>query len=390
MEALLIQAHERLDYVSLDEIGKAALGRAMNMIRFFIYQDPLLVSTNREERLKQAVYLDSRDIFQYLGEAYQLDYAVACYYRANSIDDILACHEQFRGINAKFWVAECDKDLAPLFPQEDEKAAIYAQENLDIRLEIGDLDGQAYALVILGEVEWAQGHIERYASLTQKGIDCFQNIGNQHFVAYIHRRIVGFHNIFGDFQEANRHTEAMETIALELNDPWSLFSVPICRAMIAMNTGQYDQAIQYGQAAIEAGQRFPIEVKTTLFFILFRTYLLRGELSQALTYLKIFFTQEYFWKDLHSSYFTVINLALWSARNSRLRKAATWLGVLDQLIEKNPWFFHHFSPSDRKEMEQTRSTAHTGLGQETFQAACEVGRAMTVEQVIQMAQDMLS
>ncbi len=384
LQTLLTRARDQLDFPALNEDGKAVLGRALNMLLHFRKRGPAS-APEWSEQLEKAIYLDSREIFQALGEAYQLDYAIACYYHAQSLEDYLACRERFLAVHDPFWTAECANALSECFKPEEVEAVSYTEENLALRKQIGDLEGQGEALFELGFLALSRGNEKQSIYITLEALDCFEKAGNRWKMAVIHIGFSGFYIQLGNVQEAVRHVNLLEAIVRELNDPRPLIMVQVHRAGIACLEKKFDQAIRYCQKALELSKEYPPEENRIIFYYLFLAHLSHGNLVQAGVYLNVFFTEELFRTQWDIGIHVIQDLGLLSARDGRIYQAVLWFGALDGLFKEHDWLMRHVMTAKQKECDQALAAARAALGDEAFTNAWEAGRALTVEQVIRMA-----
>jgi hypothetical protein len=98
----------------------------------------------------------------------------------------LECRNSFQSFSDLFYTAECDLQLFNFAIQKNdfEQAYFYCEENLALRKEIGDVDGEGSALFTLAMTEFYQGNLPRAIDLAEKSLACFEIMGNSEASAF--------------------------------------------------------------------------------------------------------------------------------------------------------------------------------------------------------------
>ena len=382
---LYVQPGQRAS-VNLEPAQKISRGKGLlqlgQMINWNYYQLP-----DRLVQQKNAVNEESKAIFGDLGDQFPRETAIFYFYQAQTVEDTLACRKLFQAINDPFWTAECDLKLATLFLPDDARAVFYGEENLALRKEIGDLEGEAEGLFRLGYIEVCRNNIVRSVELTRQSQICYEEIGNQYMAATVHAGFAFFYNTHGNPVEALRQCELLLAAATTLNDRFLLFSYFIRRAWVASANQEYEQTEHYCEEALKVGRTFPLEEKMLLYDLLCRVCLARGDAIQARKYLMKYFKPETFWTDWSASYRAIQNLASIAIQEGKLQQAAIWFGAMNGVFKQHVWVSDCFAPIERSEYEQALLITRARLGEQAFSSAWEAGFILTAEQVLQLAME---
>ena len=389
LERLLREQEERETIQSPDLAARVARGRALNVLSRLIKISFVNLGTfpHRLVHLRKTLDQESLAIFSALGETFQRDFAISRFNQAETVDDFLECRKLFRSIHDPFWVAECDFCLIRLFAPDDERVFLYGEENLALRKEIGDLNGEASALFELGYFELCRSNLDRSVALTLEALSCFETAGDRVSAASVLSNLAMHFTSRGDFQHAIHYSERLRVIAHELNNQTLYLQYMLWQAYFALAHRDYDQAIRFCEKALELSEEFPHEMRTTALYLFSRACLSQGKRIQARTYLKELIKPEIFWVNWDNSFRTIHALGIMAVQEGHMQRAATWFGAQDGIFGRHDWLMRNLTHVEREEFEQALAVARTALGEAAFTAAWEAGRAMSVEQVVKMAQE---
>jgi tetratricopeptide (TPR) repeat protein len=331
---------------------------------------------------------ESQDIFEKLGEAYRHDFGISRFNQAETVDDFLACRDLFRGLQDPFWAAECDEKLLLLYWPEGEKVSFYGEEDLALRKESGDVNGEGIALRYLGQLETLRGNLDGAFQRLFDALACFDTVGNRTLAALTHNELATDYLIKGDHEGALKHMKMGRTLAEELNKALVL-EFSIHQAGMAWEMQEYELAVRYCEEALELARNLPIEVKHyDTMWILVRVALSQGNTASARAYLR-----NIPWPEMLSSYVDrgvffgyALALGLLSVLEGQVQRAVSLLGAQDRWLSVKQNFLF---PGERNEYEQALASARAALGEEGFCQAWEAGRAMTEGQVLEFAMQVL-
>jgi len=358
-----------------------ARGRGMNAYFFLSEQDVGLFS-NFHQKLSQ----ESDAVFEALREDYPRDYALSRCLNFKNVGDLLDARDLLIQLNDRFLLAECDQVLSIVFTEWDERSLFYSEENLALRQEIGDLDGEATAALFLGNLVLCRGDVDRFLNLLQRALACYEAVGNRWGCGKVLQSLAFFYTTRGNYAEALRQSELLLKLSYDLSSHDLLFEYLVRRAYIALTKGEYDRSIRYAEKALELGRNFtaPERIDFTL-YLLGRSHFSRGEDQLARSFLRQYFTVDKKWETWGARYRAVQFVGLMAAREGQMRRAAICFGAQDGPGGHQRWLLENLTLPERSEYEQALAAVQAALGDEALAAALEAGRAMTVEQVNQLA-----
>jgi hypothetical protein len=188
----------------------------------------------------------------------------------------------------------------------------------------------------------------------------------------------------GDYQEAMRQLEQVGKVAFEFKNRFLYLEHQKFWAYLAWDMGEFGLAAQYCREVLEFRESLPaIPLMRAIYFYI-RICLSQGDLSQLKTSLREFFqrvTQP--WQTFKA----IQVLGILAARGGQLQRAATLFGAQDLLWEQGGRYWYRLTPRERSENEPALAAARAALGKEAFAAAWEAGRAMTDDQILQLARE---
>ncbi len=297
------QARGRVDHESLDQDSRSVRGRALNVLGLIILYNSEKYP-HRTEKMKQRrkeLAWESQAIFQALqeesgdrpGAAYQTALLLSSFIQSETVEDVLACREQFLCKNELFWTAECDAFLTDFFlyyatEKIDERAVQCAEESLALHKEVRDQYGVGEALFALSNFALIWENEDRAIQLATEGIHSMEAIGDQDRASVLRARYVLYLTEVGDFQEAARQLEQLHTVAFTCNSRFLYLEHQRLWANLAWNMGKYELAAQYCQEVLEYRESLPADIAQLAIYITTRVCLSQGNCSQVQTYLRVF------------------------------------------------------------------------------------------------------
>ncbi|HEX6270837.1 MAG TPA: tetratricopeptide repeat protein [Anaerolineales bacterium] len=156
----------------------------------------------------------------------------------------------FRELRDKFGIAEClmllAGQVASLAEKDDDysQAILFTEEQLALRKEIGDQDGAAVALSILGDLVLSQGDYQKATMLYEEALAGFRAVRNSGAVSL---SLIGFGDIFfwrGDYERAAQIYEAALSLAQDLGYKFIIALNMYSLGIIAWFQGAYARAVQ--------------------------------------------------------------------------------------------------------------------------------------------------
>ena len=314
------------------------------------------------DRLRQA-----RAIFVELGDQGQ-KWVVRCdLCLAATQEEFQACLEASQRTGDKFTAEECMMWLSQYRMQEfdPEGARAIAEELLPLCREVGDMDGEAYALWRLGETCLWRGDLDRAAELWRASQACFVAVGNKEWVHWLSICLVRPLILRGKYRRAIEQLEALLALGRAMR------GIPLARdsldmlAWAAWNLKDYDQVQRWVQESIQEGFE-------PSWYLRMRLAISRGDYAYARVCLEKYKT---FGKGEKAR--AIQALGILAAVQQQERCAAVLFGALDR---KCSWLKNISSPAERDEYEQALAAVRAALGAENFQAAWAEGQAMDQEQ----------
>lgn len=370
---------------SLDQVGRIARGKALNVLGELACKMVRGFDPRRETR---ELSEESRSIFQELGEPFQRDLALSLYNLAETEQEYLECRNLFQRLADSFYTAECDLRLfhTSILKNDLERAYFYAEDNLSIRKEIGDLDGEGSAWFTLATTEFYQGRLPQAVELAKESLACFKTVGNSEAAAYSLVSLCLITLVQGDYEQAAQLIEMERSFGQELNSQFFLVTALASDGFLAWAKKEYGLAVQYCEKAQDMDREFLLPPNPLVRYVLGRVALSEGDYARASAYLRelTIKTQD---PKVYTGYlvwppdFLVIQtLGVLAAMEQQAQFTAVLFGAQEAL---RPWVQKILSPPERSEFELALASARANLGEAAFSAAWEQGQSMTEEQVKQ-------
>jgi predicted ATPase/transcriptional regulator with XRE-family HTH domain len=225
----------------------------------------------------------------------------------------------------------------------------HAREAHDLWNALGDARGRAKALTYVGWVEEVALRFDNAIHLFELALPLWQDLGDSFEVANIHMMLGGiryWHN--GDIAAAEAAEEAAAAIFRELGEDGWVAMTDWYRGLLAGARGRFDEAARRYRAA------------------------LHGAVEYAVTLLQ--------WKAL-------VGLAATAVECGRTEAAARLLGAAEVARERTGT---ELFPADLPAHERASSGALAALGVHGFDSAREVGRDLTLPQILAVADEVVA
>jgi tetratricopeptide (TPR) repeat protein len=286
--------------------------------------------------------------------------------------------------------------------------------------------GRAQALLVAGGLAWDEGDSERAASLCEKSLVMFRELGDKRGVAYsLHHMAISLSDLATDADRAGRLNEESLALFRELGDKrgtaWALFhlgcmagcegdykraagvfeeSLVLSReagdnwciatslyqlAGVASCQGCYQQAARLSRQSLVLFRELGDKLYMPMALLqLGRVARCQGKYERAAVLLAEAMTLFRVLGDRHSGRISpCLEEFVWVFRGQgRLERAVQLLGAAERLREASG---AGLSADERAEYEASVAALRTALGEGAFAAARAEGRAMSLEAAIELA-----
>jgi predicted ATPase/DNA-binding SARP family transcriptional activator len=385
LERLLENLHRHVDVFD----SKIIRGRAINVLVYLqeLETDITAVNLKRPELIHE-----SRQIFQQLGGEYKHDQALSLLLLAETWEELQACRELFLELHDLFWISECDQMLVNN-ARNAEESRFFAQECLDLRQEIGDIDGEAMAYLGLSWLEIGSGNISAGSDLIRKAIHCFETVGQFRYATRIKNALGNLYLHFGKVEDASLLLNDGFKAAHSLGDTHLLFENLTYQGIMTWTKREYSDATQYFEEAAALSRNFPVEIRMRPIYFLMRVAFSQGQVQLARKYLNSLqdgVTVAYNQGKI------LLGLGLLAVSEDQMEQAAMWFGMLEEWKQKNPWAVSYpgaarfLSQMEQIENDQAIEEVRRALGEEAYEAMVDSRRHLTEDEMISLLRDRLS
>jgi len=245
-----------------------------------------------------------------------------------------------------------------------------AEENLAIRRDIGDVDGEALALLMLADIAAWEGNLEEAEELNWASQAGFLAIGNYQYYYLGLFQNAFFDELRGNYTAQRQFGETMWANAKELG-PWIIGKS--VGTLFWSNYCLHDLE-QCDRWCLEA-QRSNLSEDTIMFYRGMISFL-RGDYRQAATILKkVLF-------NATGKYFKLQILGIIATALGQNRRAVVLFGAQDRAF---PSLNSTMGPIFGTQHKEALQSARAALGEANFQAAWEEGLGMSHDQMIAYA-----
>jgi predicted ATPase/DNA-binding SARP family transcriptional activator len=386
LERLLENQHRHVDEFNC----KIIRGRAINVL---VYLQALEADITAVNLKRPELVHENSQIFQQLGDDYKRDQALSLLLLAETWEEIQACRELFLELHDLFWISECDQMLVNN-ARNTEEARFFAQECLDLRQEIGDIDGEGTAYLLLGNLEIGSGNISAVSDFYRKAIHCMEIVGQYRYAARLLNDLAIIYLHFGNVEDASLLLTDGNTAAHSLGDTHLLFWNLMGQGMTAWSAKRYRDAVQYLEEAAALSRKFSVLGFNGLIYLLTRVALSQGHVHQARKYLNTIMHDVL--TDTYLQGKILLSLGLLAVREDQMEQAAMWFGIFEEWKRKNPWAESYpgavwfLSQMEKIENDQAIEQVRQALGEEAFAAAVESYRHLTEDEIISLLREGLS
>ncbi len=361
-----------------------ARGRALNTLTYLsvrsVVGDPALA---RERGL------ESQAIFQKLvdeqGEAFRRDLAISHFSMITTPQEGIECRQIFQSLHDTFYVAECDLYLVAMFMEENDldKAEFFNEEQLTLRKELGDQDGEGFALYLSATIAAFRGEHEKAIDFAKQSLDCFETVGNREMLDTSRSTLLLTAMTRGDYRQVGEQIEILRVLGQELSSRIPLIEAFTYEAYVAWALEEYDRAVLSAQKALDLTGNLPFTWKKLALYILGRVALSQGDYAQARDYLLQALTKAKI-TQMFNDQNAIQALGVLAAAQQQHHRAAILFGAQDGLAS---WALNILCPAERSQYEHALSVSRAALGDDAFTSAWQSGRSMTEDQVRQYAQE---
>ncbi len=261
-----------------------------------------------------------------------------------------------------------------------EEACALHEEGLALSRELGDKRGIAEALYDLSYLAFSQGDYDKAYALKEESLALFRELGDKWSIAYLLLQVVSVASYQGNYDKACPAAEEGLALFRELGDKEGIADALHSLGGVILNQGDYARArvvLEEGLALYrELGLKRGI---ARVLFSLGRVAFSQGDYTKAQALhqedLQLF-------RELDDKWLIALSLEELGAvvaLQGKPRWAARLVGAasaLREAIGSTPL------PAERTNYERGIGYARTQLGEEVFTSALAEGRAMTPEQVL--------
>jgi tetratricopeptide (TPR) repeat protein len=267
--------------------------------------------------------------------------------------------------------------------QDYVSARTLLEETLSIARISGDKSEIASALLWLGRVAGVQRDDQIAQSCLEECWTIYKELQDPWGIALARLELAVWAAYHGHYVEAEEHLMTSLTLLQELGDKFRVGFVLNSLGELARLQGNYEQAGKFYEEdiAILRKQRIRFPLADPLFNLAWVS-LQRDDYQKAKDLfeesLKLFIevANETGMMDCLLGFATVMGMT------GKLYQAAQLFGAAESLLEV---IARHMDPSDQKEFDHYVAVVRGQLDQETFAKAWAEGRAMTLEQAIELA-----
>jgi DNA-binding CsgD family transcriptional regulator/tetratricopeptide (TPR) repeat protein len=262
------------------------------------------------------------------------------------------------------------------------RAAELCEESLAMYRGLGEVDGMAHSLFILGIVGEYQGDHERARALLEESLSLFREVGDKWGAAHSLRILGGM--IWasqGDHERAEAQLEESLSLFREVGDKGGIAYSLISLSIKAFGQGDHKRAATMLEESIslfqEIGDKSGVSI-SLLFMGVARLH--QRDFGQAGVLFEESLALRGEMGDKAGIAGCLEGLAAVAGLQGRLQRAARLVGAAKALREATGI---PLRPHFRADYDRIVSAVRLRLGEEGFEAASEEGRKMTLEQAIQ-------
>ncbi|HEX9019027.1 MAG TPA: adenylate/guanylate cyclase domain-containing protein [Anaerolineaceae bacterium] len=323
--------------------------------------------------------LESRAIFQKLndetGGGFQLDLARASYSMMVSLEDGLAVRQAFLKLGDRFSLAETAMFLSAIQIGNNDldSAERFVDENLALRRELGDADGEGFAYFLSSVIATMRGRYDQAVELAQRSLSTMKQVDNKYAEEFPRAIIRMALMAQGEYQQVIERVEIDRAFGKELNSQVLLIDADSYAGYVAWALQDYDRAVQIANKVLEMCRGFPYNWRKMALYVLGRVALSQGNFSQAREYLLDARVKTVVTETFHD-YLAVHALGVLAAAQQQYRRAAVLFGA-----QAGPGSatLNLMCPAERESQAQAVAAARAALGEDAFNEAWEYGKSMS-------------
>jgi predicted ATPase/transcriptional regulator with XRE-family HTH domain len=324
---------------------------------------------------------EGKQIFQEMGDQALSYQPFAMLLTASSEEDFKNSLAMARRVGNEFFTAEAIWILKNFHLERGdlEQAKINAQEHLAIRQKTGDVDGEAFALYQLAEIEFLQGNFRRAMELWDQSKRTWRLVGeNNEFSLFFSSLPARVAIVQGNYQQAAVLSEAQLALGVEISSSLVIAEALAYIGLAAWSLKEYGQASRRCQEILgpDWENRLPCG-RGVLFYYFGRVALSQGDYAQAGIYLSQCATIA-----IPEKFLGLQAMGILAAVSRQDPRSAILFGALDQHVS---WLKNVSSPAEQAEYEKALTLIRADLGEKAFAAARDVGQGLTFEQTLEMA-----
>jgi DNA-binding CsgD family transcriptional regulator/tetratricopeptide (TPR) repeat protein len=262
-------------------------------------------------------------------------------------------------------------------------ARAYAEEALTLLRGLGDKSAIAFALRLLGSIVISTGEYALARACAEESLGLFDELSDKWGRPYALHLLGGIALAQGDVAQAAVYNEQVLAFYRQIGYKRGVGTVLIQKGAIAQLLGEWEQAVALYMESLaicrEIGDKLWTEVGLEN---LGATVLHQGDAQRAAAYFGEGLTLSRELGDRSGIAINLAGMAGVAAAQRHPKRSARLFGAAEALFNA---MGQVVDPVDRVEYDRNAAVARTQLGDEGFAAACEVGRAMTIEQAIAYA-----
>ena len=257
------------------------------------------------------------------------------------------------------------------------------EEMLTLYRHLGDQEGISYSLYSLGNVALEQSDYAAARRLFKETLALFRQLGDQEGIALSLSNLGRMAWLQGDNAVAQALGQESLTIRRQLGDKYSIADILTILGFVATDQGDYAVARALIEESLTIRRQLGDQTGiTNSLFCLGRVAFDQGDhamarrlFEESLTLSRQLGNQPGIADSLNGHAFTADGQSQWG-------RAARLGGAAFALRESLGIPLH---PVGRKRFDKAMASAREAVGEETFAAAWDAGRAMTVEQAVEYA-----
>jgi predicted ATPase/transcriptional regulator with XRE-family HTH domain len=307
----------------------------------------------------------------------------------------------FREVGDTFGIAQCLPSLADIVLVMEgnyERAKALAEEGLALRQKIGDKDGIADTLWALGHLAFQQGHYREATARFESSLDLFREIGNEYGLIGVLFGLGEAAKAQDLYEKAASALEEARMLAKDTGSKRVIAYIFYWLGEVAALQGGYQRAMKLYKEGLAIGEQTEnpgnvayglsglgrlsqVQGDSMAARVFYRKAL---ELYRQRTNGPDYPIRPWRWLKTYRSVaaYPVNALAILETTQGQMEQAATLFGAAEVLYTG---IRAEMSPMERVEYDRAVGAARAFLGEETFTAAWEAGKAMTMEQAIAYA-----